>query len=91
MRRHVENLVSADAGVAAAGDVAHGVAAAAFGGKARRRQRSQRRVNRLDHDAMHLNVLARGDMQNAIAELFRDIGQRSQLMRQRDAGGKADA
>ena len=89
--RRIEHLVGADAGILAAADVAHRIAAAAPGGHARLVQIGQRRRDVADQHAMDLDVLPRGHVQHAVAVGSRHGGQHAHLVRQHAAGRKPHA
>ena len=89
--RDVERLVAAHAGERAGGDVAHRVAA----GFARRdadRGQAPHDVRRvLDVDEVELEVLARGDVADAVGVLLGEVGEDVDLLRRQAAEGDLDA
>ena len=87
----VERLRVAHAGHRAGGDVAHRVAARLTGGDADRGQPSHQ-VGRVHHvDEMELDVLARGDVADAVGVLLRQVRQHLDLLRVEPAPRNLDA
>ena len=87
----VEGLGMAHAGHRAGGDVAHRVAARLAGGDADRGQ-PPHQVGGVHHvDEVELDVLARGDVADAVGVFFSKIGQDLDLFRVQPAPGDLDA
>lgn len=64
---HIEEFVGADPGIEAGGEVADGVPAAAVRGETGSSEGSQGRQDRVEGNPVHLEFLAGGDVQHAIA------------------------
>ncbi len=91
IRRHIERLVTGDAGVRAGGDVAHRVAARFPRRQASLGERAHRRLDLVQPDEMKLHVLASGDVAEAAGVRLSGFRQRKELFRGSDALRDLDA
>ena len=89
--RDVEGLGAADAGDRAGGDVAHAVAAGLARGDADGGQAAHEVGRVFDVDVVELDVLARGDVQDAVGVFLGQLGQHVELLGRDAAEGDLDA
>ena len=87
----IKDFVVADAGQGASGDIAHGIAAGFLGGDADGCQAPHQVRSVVDVHVMQLDILPRGDMQDAIGVFVRQLGQDLELIRRETAIGDLDA
>ena len=91
IRRHIERLVTGDAGVRAGGDVAHRVAARFPRRQASLGERAHRRLDVVQPDEMKLHVLAGRDVAEAAGVRLAHLRQRKELYGACDALRDLDA
>lgn len=87
----VEKLARTDAGVLADGDVAHGVAAAAFGGKLDLVEFFDGGAEVVEKHLVDLDVLARGDVEDSVAVFARHRGESAHLVGKHATASETDA
>jgi len=87
--RHIKQFIPADTRIRTRRNVANRVSASTFRRKPNFRQGAQRRNNRIQRHAMHLKLLAGGNVQNAVAEFRRHFAQPTQVRRRHTTGGGA--
>ena len=89
--RHIEGLLAADTRDGAGGHVAHRISAGFARGDADRRQTPHQRGRVFNVDEVKLNVLAGGDVRDAVRVFLAEIGQHFQLGGVQAAEGNFDA
>jgi len=90
-RRNVGEFVGVDAGERAAGDVTRDVAASAGGGEADGPEALEKFGEMIHGDPVELDVLADGDVGDAVAKIIGEVGDRARLLAGEETVGNADA